>query len=192
MQNEDEERYFRAREAEAREALRKKLSAEASDLEERRRIAASAGTDLSVADRIKALGFDGDSARIFDLMPLVHVAWADGKITKAEREHILELVTARGIEPGSEAFNTMESMLEQQPDEAFARQTLAVLRDLIGDDHDKRAGVVELCTAVAAASGGILGLGIGSRVSDEEKQRIGEIAATLDPGSRARVEEQLA
>ncbi|MEM6989268.1 MAG: hypothetical protein AAF721_02185 [Myxococcota bacterium] len=179
MVNEEEERYFRQLDAEKREALRKKMAKEGADLEERRRIAASTGAEMSVVDRIAALGFSGDSARIFDLMPLVAVAWADGKIQKGERAKILGLLEGRGIEEGSDAFNTMASMLEQRPDETFMRETMDALRDVVGDEHDKTQGIVNLCIEVAAASGGLLGLGIGATVGDDERQRIGEIAATL-------------
>ena len=189
--NEEEERYFAELDAEKREALRKKMAKEAAELEEQRKIAASTGGDVEVAERIKALGFDGDSARIFDLMPLVHVAWADGKIQRGERAKILELLVSRGIEKGSEAFTTMESMLEQRPDEAFMRETLAALRDVVGTEQGKAQSIVDLCIEVAAASGGLLGLGLGGKVDDEEKQRIGEIAATLGDTAAAEVKKQL-
>lgn len=190
MVNEEEEQYFRARDAEKREALRKKLAKEGAELEERRKIAESTGAELSVAERIKALGFTGDSARIFSLMPLVAVAWADGKIQRRERAKILELLAAHDIEKDSEAFATMASMLEQRPDEAFMRETIAALRDVVGDEHDKSKGIVDLCIEVAAASGGILGLGLGARVGDKERQRIGEIAAALGDVAAAKVTEQ--
>lgn len=189
--NEEEERYFAELDAEKRAGLRKKMAKEAAELEEKRKIAASTGGDIEVAERIKALGFDGDSARIFDLMPLVHVAWADGKIQRGERAKILELLVSRGIEKGSEAFATMESMLEQRPDEAFMRETLAALRDVVGTEHAKTQSIVDLCIEVAAASGGLLGLGIGGKVGDDEKQKIGEIAATLGDTAAAEVKKQL-
>ncbi len=190
MVNEEEERYFRERDAEKREALRKKMAKEGADVEERRKIAATTGADMSVVDRIKALGFDGDSARIFDLMPLVAVAWADGKIQKGERAKILGLLDSRGITEDSEAFSTMASMLEQRPDDTFMRETMDALRDVVGDEHDKTASIVDLCIEVAAASGGLLGLGIGGKVGDEERQRIGEIAATLGDSAAAAVQKQ--
>lgn len=190
MVNEEEELYFRELDAQKREALRKKMAKEAHDLEEQRKIAASTGADVAVVDRIKGLGFDGDSARIFDLMPLVHVAWADGKIQRGERSKILGLLEARGIEPGSEAFATMESMLEQRPDAAFMRETLSALREVVGSHEGKTQSIVDLCIEVAAASGGLLGLGIGSKVGDQERDRIGEIAATLGDGAAAEIAKQ--
>lgn len=190
MVNEEEELYFRERDAEKREALRKKMAKEGAEVEERRKIAASTGADTAVVDRIKALGFSGDSARIFDLMPLVAVAWADGKIQRAERAKILGLLEARGIEVDSEAFSTMESMLESRPDETFMRETMHALRDVIGTQPGKAKSIVELCIAVAAASGGLLGLGIGGTVSDKERQRIGEITASLGDTAAAAVTRQ--
>ena len=63
-------------------------------------------------------------------MPLVHVAWADGKIQRGERAAILKVLRSRGIEPGDEAFRTMESLLEERPSDTWMKQTLAVLRQL--------------------------------------------------------------
>ena len=184
--SEEEEKYFKSLDADVRRRLRDKLADAAVDLEKRREIAAAAGTDdLSVAERVAALGFTGDSARVFDLMPLVHVAWADGSITKAERAAIFRVLEQRGVEPGSEGFNTIASLLEEQPTEAFMRESLAVLRDLVGGQADKTRSIVDLCVEVAAASGGFLGLG--GRVSDDERSTIDEVAKILGDGGQAKV-----
>lgn len=189
MASEEEQRYFQELEAEKREKMRKKLASEAAALEEKRRIAASTGADMSVADRIAALGFTADSARVFDLMPLVHVAWADGAIQKGERSAVLRILESRGIEAGSEAFVTMESMLEQKPDDAFMRESLAVLQQVVGGEAGKTQSVVDLCIEVAAASGGLLGLG--RKVSETERKQIEEIVDALGATAVKKVEQSL-
>src|SRR5690606_39386686 len=109
--SDEEDRYVKELEIEQRKKLRQKLNMSAQELEERQKIAASVDTgDLSLAERIEALGFDGDAARVFDLLPLGHVAWADGTIRRGERAAILRILDKRGIEPGSEAFRTIESL----------------------------------------------------------------------------------
>jgi tellurite resistance protein len=188
--SEEEEKYFKSLDADVRRRLRDKLADAATDLEKRRQIAAAAGTDdLTVAQRVEALGFTGDSARVFDLMPLVHVAWADGSITKRERAAIFRVLQQRGVDPESEAFATIASLLEERPTEAFMRESLAVLRDLVGGEAGKTRSIVDLCVEVAAASGGFLGMG--GRVSDDERAVIDEVAGLLGDGGLAKVTGEL-
>ena len=79
--SDEEERYFHEREQEQRAALRDKLNSNAKDLAEQEAIAADVKSDdPAIVAKIKALGFDGDTSKVFPLLPLVHVAWADGKI----------------------------------------------------------------------------------------------------------------
>ncbi|MCX4247946.1 TerB family tellurite resistance protein [Paraliomyxa miuraensis] len=179
--NDEEEAYFKALEIEQRRKLREKLETAAKDLADKQAIADSVKTeDLSVAERIKALGFSGESSKVFDLLPLVHVAWADGSIQKGERAAILRVLEARGVAPGSEGFTLMESLLEERPSDEYMQQSLAVLRELVGNDG-RSAEIVDLCQTVASAAGGFLGLG--AKVDDKERALIEEIAQQLRGGS---------
>ncbi len=182
MSSEEEKLYFAQHEQDLRSAVRHEMTMAAQALEKKREIAASAGTqDLSAAEKIEALGFDEDSARIFDLLPLVHVAWADGKIQRGERAAILEVLQSRGIERDSDAFHRMETMLEEKPSDAFMRQSLSVLRDVTGGLGERSSSIVDLCIQVAASSGGFLGLKIGKKIGDDERKQIEEIIASLGP-----------
>lgn len=176
-----EEIYFKNQEMLARRKLREELDAAARKSQEDQR-----KQDLGA--RIKALGFHGERARVFDLMPLIHVAWADGSISRQERSKILELLEERGITSGSDAFMMVESMLEEAPSQAFMDETLGLLREAAGD---KRAeSMVDLCVQIADASGGFLGLG--ERISDAERERIEAIARAFGDGALARLHRTLA
>jgi uncharacterized tellurite resistance protein B-like protein len=180
--NEEEEKYFRQVEQEARRKLRETLERNAAELEQKQSIAQSMKTqDLSVAERVKALGFDGDSARVFDLLPLVHVAWADGTIQRGERAAILRILEKRGIDSGTEAYRTIESLLEERPSDSYMKQSLAVLRDLTGGTGERSQEIVDMCIEIAASAGGFLGLG--KRIGEEEKVLIEEITQTLGNGA---------
>ena len=184
--SDEEERYFQAVEAETRKNLRDSLDRNAKEVEDERKIAQAVGTtDEAVAARIKALGFDGESAAVFDLLPLVHVAWADGTVQKGERAAILKILKARGIEPGTQPFQTMESLLEERPSDTFMRQSLEVLREVVGGKAGKSDEIVDLCMKVAAASGGFLGMG--RSIGDEEKNLIAEVSLSLGPAATAKV-----
>jgi tellurite resistance protein len=176
--NEEEELYFAQVDQDARRKLREKLERNAAELEQKRSIAESMKTDdLTVAERVAALGFDGDSARVFDLLPLIHVAWADGTIQRGERAAILRILEQRGIEPGTEAFRTIESLLEERPSDAYMKQSLAVLRDLTGGTGERSQEIVDMCIEIAASAGGFLG--IGKRINEEEKALIEDITRAL-------------
>lgn len=175
MATEEEEKYFKKQELERREAKRRELERAAKEAQEARKVAKTlATTDEALVERIRALGFDGDTARVFDLLPLIHVAWADGDVTTNERSSIFQVLEARGIDSDSEAFILVGALLEQRPSDEFMSETLELLRALGGD---RKASIVELCVNVAKASGGFLGLG--NKISDDEQAVIAEIVGTL-------------
>jgi hypothetical protein len=189
--NADEEIYFAEVEAEQRRRLREELDDNARKLEASAAIATALATDdTSIAARVHALGFDGDTARVFDLLPLVHVAWADGKIQRSERAMILGLARARGLGDGSPALHTLAALLDERPTDAFFRQSLEVLRAIVarggGHGHD----IVQLCIDIAAASGGILGLG--TRIGEAERAKIAEVSLALGQTAGELVARQLA
>lgn len=181
--NDEEEAYFKALEIEQRRKLREKLEASAKDMAEKEAIADSVKTsDLELAERVKSLGFSGDSARVFDLLPLVHVAWADGSVQKSERAAILRVLETRGVAPGSDAFVLMESLLEERPSTAYMEQSLGVLKQLLSQgDGDRKAQIVDLCEVVASSAGGFLG--IGTKISQDEREQIETIVAQLGDGA---------
>src|SRR5690242_6916183 len=91
----DESEHFLEATASRRAELRERADGAAGRLSKRRGIAATAGTDdASIVDRIEQLGFTGESIRVLDLLPLVHVAWADGRVQRSERALILSILEA--------------------------------------------------------------------------------------------------
>ena len=191
QRNDEEEAYFKALEIEQRRKLREKLEQSAKELADKQAIAASVSTDdLELAERIKALGFSGESARVFDLLPLVHVAWADGTVQRTERAAILRILELRGVSAGSAGFQLIESLLEEKPSDAYMEQSLAVLRELIAQSEAHRgAEIVELCEHVANAAGSWLGLG--RKVNDEERDLIDHIARELGEHAQTTFRQKL-
>lgn len=182
--------YFGKVEQEKRRQLRERLDASAKDIAAQRKVADALETEnLDAAARVHALGFTEDMAKVFDLMPLVHVAWADGSVHRKERAMILKLVESRGIARGTEAFIAMEALLEDQPSEAFMSESLHLLRDLLGGINDRSTTIVDLCIEVAATSGGFLGLG--TRIGDDEKAKIASIVETFGSEATSSVQSSL-
>lgn len=178
--------YFAAADATKREKLRADLDAAAKKL----RDAGTLGTeDDALVERIQALGFTGDSARVFDLLPLIHVSWADGRVQRGERAVILELCEARGMEAGSDAFVLVESLLEERPSDAFLDETLRLLKELTASRGEGDSELIDLCLKVAEASGGLLG--IGSRVAETERELMKQVAEALGETAQSRFRERL-
>lgn len=179
--SDNEDAYFQQRDRELRAQLREQLEKAAGELYKEAKASA-----LSISDRIAALGFTGEKLKVFDLLPLVHVAWADGSVSRKERVAILDVVRGRGIQPGTDAFRTIESLLEERPPQAFLDETLAILKDAVGGA--RAANLVDLCVQVAGASGGFLNMGT---ISDEERAAIQQIANQLGGVAVAEFNKQL-
>ena len=72
--------------------------------------------DLKLAAEVRALGFDAKTARLLDLLPLICVAWADGKIQRGERAQIFRVLRVRGESAGSPGWMLFETLLEERPE----------------------------------------------------------------------------
>ncbi len=174
----------------ARETIRFKLNESAVALQRERLEAERDASEAALKKRIAMLGFEGDAQRVFDLLPLVHVAWADGKIQSGERGTILDLVRIRGIAAG-EAYLTMAALLEKRPSDAYLEESLEVLREVLDreDRPEAKKTVVGLCILVAEAAGGLLGLF--DPVSKQERAVIEKIAKRLGDDAYAEFQRRL-
>lgn len=173
-----------------RVALRARLDEASARLANREAIAATVGTsEISLLDRIEQLGFTGDSARVLDVLPLVHVAWADGKTDQRERAAVMAILDQRGIAKDSDAALLIESLLEERPSETFLAESLALLRDLAHKQGNDGTSLVDLCVRVGEASGGLFGFG--ERVNEAEYALIKQIAEAFGERAAAAFEERL-
>lgn len=174
-----EDDYFRRRDLELIEKLRKTAAAKTTQAA----IGQATGlTDPDVLAQLEALGFEPDTVNLLPLVPVLQVAWAEGGITPAEREQLVRLAETRGILPGSASYARLTEWMTTRPAEAVfsgaGRLINAMLAsgaqavaDLSADD------LVKYCEAIASASGGVFGMF--NRVSTEEKQLLASIAADL-------------
>ena len=118
-------------------------------------------------------------------LPLVHVAWADGRIQPAERKVILGVAEQRGLlANGGRA--TLELWLSTPPSSDQLHKDLRCLNALsrarggLADefDQDTLQLLLAQCQDVADAAGGLLGLVPARR--EAELAALKEIAAALD------------
>lgn len=153
----EEAAYFLQRDARLIEAVRQKarLGEIAHALAEKLH-----ADEPALLERIQALGVTLDTGSAFMLAPLVEVAWADGNVSHAERDVILQIAKRRGVEAGSADHRQLLDWLGHRPPEEVFRTAveaigvgLSVLPP--GEAQERIAGIIKACEDVARASGGL-------------------------------------
>jgi hypothetical protein len=134
-------------------------------------------TDGKVLDALLANGITAESITSFSLVPLVAVAWADGRLDEQERQAIMKASQSVGIEPGSVAQRLLQSWLEKSP----PSQLLAAWKDYVASLKKSldetafsqvRNTVMRRARDVAEAAGGFLGIG---KTSEKEAAVIDDL-----------------
>jgi len=192
----EEEEYFRKREQVLIDNLRQRAREEATrrDMAERTGVA-----DQEILGELGALGYTPDTVMLLHLVLLLQVAWAEGRLSDRERALIVEAARAHGVEAGSAADQQLAAWLATPPDTEFFDKTLsvigAILQALPSDERDSRTrNLRSYSTAIASASGGILGFGTVSqaeqrvlaRICDELERVHGPVAPTTAPPDERR------
>jgi hypothetical protein len=166
----DQELLDRARELEAVTARRKQLAA------------AIGIDDDAIVGKLAELGFDAGTAPLLDIVPAIQVAWADGSLPARERAEIERILERPGMNEAARLGSRMVAeWLSRQPSgDLYRSATDALKLRLARLDADTRKrlvnSIIEDCNAVAAASGGVFGIGTHSSA---ESERIRELAAAL-------------
>ena len=173
-----EEDYFRKRDRELIEKMRQAAAAEQA----RRDLQARTGlADPELLRDLEELGFTPQTIPLLPLVPIVQVAWAEGGVSEAERKLIVQLARSRGIEAGSEADRQLEDWLDRRPSADVFNRATRLIRAML-DQPSPAAGdlnadeLIKYCENIAAASGGVLGMG---KVSTEERETMRKIADAL-------------
>ncbi len=174
-----EEEFFRKEED---KAISERKTAKKQAVSKAALRAVSGMDDDDVLDKLLELGVSADTIAALSLVPLVAVAWADGKVQPREREAILHAAHGKGIEKDTPACDLLTSWLERNPDdklldawvtyiaaldEQLTRQQLKILK----------RQVVDRAQLVAQAAGGLLGL---RTVSSQEKAMLAKLEAAFD------------
>lgn len=156
-----EEAFFAKHNRELAEKLRSKL-----DAQQRREqlVAVSGIRNETLLEELVGLGLDAESLAALGLVPLLKVAWADGKVQQREHDALLEAARKSGLEPGGPGWDLLLSWIDLEPDDRMFRawkDYVKALRGAVseGSYQALRAEVLERARTVARAAGGILGIG---------------------------------
>ncbi len=173
-----EEEYFRRRDRELVEKLRKATESSAA----RAALEASSGIhDPAMLQELEALGFTPDTISLLPIVPIVQVAWAEGGVSNDERALIVQFARERGVGADSTADHQLQHWLAERPsEEVFSRATRLIRAMLDHPEGQIRPlsveDLVHRCEEIAAASGGILGF---HKISGPERATLARIQRAL-------------
>jgi hypothetical protein len=174
-----EEEYFRKREQELIEKLRRRAATEA----ELQQLGENAGVaDEEILQHLRELGYTPETVMLLHLVPLVQMAWAEGGVSDRERELIVEAARARGVEAGSPADQQLAEWLTSRPSEQLFDQSLRAVRAFLQarpaeEQEASQRDLLADLTAIASASGGLFGFGA---VSPEERALLAALSSELE------------
>jgi hypothetical protein len=139
--------------------------------------------DRALIDKLVALGIETDTWAAISLVPLVEIAWADGRVDGKEKLAVLAAAEANGIVPGSPSHDLLEGWLARRPDgrlmEVWGHYVVDLCATLVeAEKAAVKERVVGRARRVAEAAGGFLGLG--SKISSEEEVVLAELAKAFD------------
>jgi hypothetical protein len=146
----DQQLLARLRAAKAVELTRENLSK------------ASGVTDPAVLDHMIALGIQPPTLAALSLVPLVEVAWADDMLDAKERRVTLDRAREAGVR--EEGMALLMAWLDRRPNpelfELWERMVKSMRAQLRPDEVAQlKTALLGQARAVAAASGGVLGVG---------------------------------
>ncbi len=173
-----EEAFFRKENQKHLAELREELAAKRSKEELR---TASGITDEQALDHLVALGVSGHTLAALSLVPLIHVAWADGKMDQREREAVLMAATGKGIEPGSASYRLLDGWLGEKPDPILFDAWRAYITELAsslvpGQRGLLKSQILAFAQTIAESAGGFLGM---KTVSPAEKAALAAIESAF-------------
>jgi hypothetical protein len=156
--NSFEEGYFRGKDAEMVDKLRKVFQTK-MDKEQLQKATGIASEE--VLDRLLQVNIKGEMLTAFKLLPLVEIAWADGSFDAREGNAVISAAIKFGIPADSAALERIKEWLARGPNPEARKAWYMYaqeLRKVLTPDELKvfREDLLSTARAIASLSGGIL------------------------------------
>ncbi len=137
--------------------------------------------DDAVLEKLVALNIRPETMASLICVPLIEMAWADGKMDAKERKKLFEYAEKAGIRNKGLDPKVMSSLLKSRPDpsllEAWKRYMRTLCKQLSEAERKSlREEVMAGARSIAEAAGGILGYG---KISGEEKAMLKELESAF-------------
>ena len=140
--------------------------------------AASGITDPGAIERLLASGVSATTLAALTLVPLVAVAWADGKIDENERKVLLAGAERAGLGRDHPGYGLFEGWLAKPPGSDMMAAWTQYVAALPPETKQMiKADIVGRARTVAEAAGGFLN--IGSKVSSAEQAVLDDLDAAF-------------
>ena len=170
-----EEAFF----AEQDRALLRRLKEADTKKSKKEALAAACGiTDDALLEKLVSQGVDGATVAALSLVPLVLVAWADGKVEDKEREAVVAAASETGVEERGAGRQLLDRWLATRP----SPQLLATWTDYVraisptlsdGARQQLKSDLLGRARQVADAAGGLLN--VGWKTSPAEKEVLAKL-----------------
>lgn len=176
MSNEEDD-YFKKQDLEKIAAARREAQIASIRQQEQTNVQVVLNTNEDVAAEALSLGFDGETARVLPLVPLIQMAWIDGNVSRKERERLNSLAEGFGIQQDSPAGQFLELLINERPSDLFFGRVTQVVARMINEDpnHWKSESIIALCREIAETSGSFFSLR--DPINDEERELLDAFAA---------------
>ncbi len=140
-------------------------------------------TNDDVLQKLVDLNIRPEIVATLALVPLIEIAWVDGKIDEEEKEAVLEAASQSFVSKDSPDFDLLRQWMEHKPDPKLLEAWKHYIKGLCVEltDHQKNALKKDLighARKIAEATGGILGLG--SKISKSENQMLTKLESAFD------------
>ncbi len=139
---------------------------------------ASGITDDAILQKLVELNIRAEMVTAMTAVPLVMVAWADGKLDDNEKKAILHGAHEAGISEESPSYTIIQQWLTHPPGDdlleawvGFTRAICEALED--AERQSLKTDLLQRARNVAEASGGFLGLT--SAISDSESEVLAKL-----------------
>lgn len=174
-----EEEYFRKRDRELAEKMRQAAAAQQA----RRELGQATGLDdPELLRELEELRFTPETVSLLPLVPVLQMAWAEGGVSAQERALLVQIARSRGIAEGSAADRQLAEWMSDGPSEEVFSRAGRLTRALLDAEASPLVTglsadeLVQYAERIAAASGGILGIG---KISSEERALLTKLGETL-------------
>jgi hypothetical protein len=140
-------------------------------------------TDEDVLQKLVELGIGPETVASLALVPLIAVAWADGKIDEEEKAAVLKAASESFVSRDSPDYDVLQQWMEHKPNprllEAWRHYIKGLCEKLT--KHQRTAlkkNFIGHARQVAETTGGFLGLG--NKTSKQEKEMLEKLEAAFD------------